>query len=59
MTTPMAVVIAAIVIAGTIALIFRYDVEPAGIGVVYKYDRWTDKLQQCNAQKGRVDCRDE
>jgi hypothetical protein len=59
MTTPMAVVIAAIVIAGTIALIFRYDVEPVDIGVVYKYDRWTGKLQQCNVQKGRVDCRDE
>jgi hypothetical protein len=35
----MAVVIAAIIIAGTMAFIFRYEVEPAGIGVAYRYTR--------------------
>jgi hypothetical protein len=55
----MAVVIAAIIIAGTMAFVFRYEVEPAGIGVAYKYDRWTGKLRQCNVQNGRMDCQDE
>ena len=59
MTTPTAVVIAAIIIAGTMAFVFRYEVEPAGIGVAYKYDRWTGKLRQCNVQNGRMDCQDE
>ena len=59
MTTPVAVVIAAIIIAGTMALIFRYDVEPVSVEAAYKYDRRTGKLQQCSVQKGRVDCRDE
>jgi hypothetical protein len=59
MTTPMAVLIGAIVIAATMAFIFRYDVTPADIGVVYKYDRWTGKLQQCTAQAGGIDCHGE
>jgi hypothetical protein len=59
MTTPVAVVIAAIIIAGTMAFIFRYEIEPVGIGVMYKYDRWTGKLQQCTVQKGGIECRDE
>ena len=59
MTTPMAVVIAAIIIAGTMALVFRYEIEPVSVEVTYKYDRWTGKLQQCSVQKGRVDCHDQ
>ena len=59
MTTPAAVVIAAVIIAGTMAFILRYKVGPVSVGVAYKYDRWTGKLQQCNVQKGRVDCHDQ
>jgi hypothetical protein len=59
MTTPVTVVIAAIIIAGTMAFIFRYEIEPVSIGVTYKYDRWTGKLQQCAVQKGGIECRDE
>ena len=59
MSTPMAVVIAAIIIAGTMAFVFRYEVEPVSIDAAYKYDRWTGKLQQCNVQKARMDCHDQ
>jgi hypothetical protein len=41
------------------AFIFRYEIEPVSIGVTYKYDRWTGKLQQCAVQKGGIECRDE
>ena len=58
MTTPVAVLIGSIIIAGTMAFIFRYDIAPASVGVAYKYDRWTGKLQQCKAPKGVMDCRD-
>ena len=57
MTTPVAVVIAAVIIAGTMAFIFRYEIEPVSVDVAY--DRWTGKLQQCSVQKGQMDCREQ
>jgi hypothetical protein len=59
MKTPVAVVIAAIIIAATMAVIFRYQIDPVSVGVAYKYDRWTGKLQQCTVQKGGIECRDQ
>jgi hypothetical protein len=59
MTTPMVVMIAAIITAGTMAFIFRCEIEPVSIDGAFKYDRWTGKLPQCNVQKGRMDCHDE
>jgi hypothetical protein len=38
MKTPVAVVIAAIIIAATMAVIFRYQIDPVSVGVAYKYD---------------------
>ena len=52
----MAVVAGAIIIAATMAVIFRYEVSPISVSSAYRFDRWTGKIQICPYQKVRVEC---
>jgi hypothetical protein len=59
MTTPVAILIGAIILAGTMAFVFRYDISPDSVSVAHRFDRWTGKIQLCAAQNGRMVCADE
>jgi hypothetical protein len=52
----VAVVAGAIIIAATMAVIFRYEVSPISVSSAYRFDRWTGKMQICTYQKVRVEC---
>jgi hypothetical protein len=56
--SPIAVIVAALIIAGSMALLFRWLVISSSIGV-QRLDRWTGKIQFCGQANGKVVCVDE
>jgi hypothetical protein len=54
-----AVVAGAMIIAATMAVIFRYEVSPISVSSTYRFDRWTGKIQICTYQKVRMECSDD
>jgi hypothetical protein len=55
---PIALVVASLIIAGSMALLFRWHVISSSIGV-QRLDRWTGKIQFCGQANGKVVCVDE
>ena len=47
----VAIVVAAIILAGTIAVVFRYEMSAA-----YRLDRWTGQVRLCEILNGRIEC---
>ena len=41
----MAVVAGALIVAATMAAVFRYEVTPVSTTVAHRFDRWTGKIQ--------------
>lgn len=58
MSTPTAILIAGVMIAGTMALVFRYELSLASITEAHRFDRWTGKIQRCTSKNGKMDCSD-
>jgi len=56
--SPAVIIVAAIIIAGAMALLFRWHVVSSSIGV-QRLDRWTGKIQFCSQANGKVICIDE
>jgi hypothetical protein len=56
--SPAAIIVAALIIACSIALLFRWHVISSSIGV-QRLDRWTGKIQFCSQANGKVVCVDE
>jgi hypothetical protein len=54
-----AVVAGAIIVAATMAVVFRYEVTPVSTTVAHRFDRWTGKIQICAYQKARMECSDD
>jgi hypothetical protein len=59
MTTPVAILIAAVILAGTVAFVFRYEATTASVAAAHRLDRWTGKIQFCSFQNSRMACADE
>ena len=55
----IAVVAGAIIVAATMAVVFRYEVTPVSTTVAHRFDRWTGKIQICTYQKARMECSDD
>jgi len=55
----VAVVAGAIIVAATMAVVFRYEVTPVSTTVAHRFDRWTGKIQICTYQKARMECSDD
>ncbi len=56
----MAVVAGALIVAATMAAVFRYEVTPVSTTVAaHRFDRWTGKIQICTYQKARMECSDD
>ena len=55
----VAVVAGAIIVAATMAVVFRYEVMPVSTTVAHRFDRWTGKIQICAYQKARMECSDD
>jgi hypothetical protein len=43
----IAVVAGAIIVAASMAVVFRYEVTPVSTTVAHRFDRWTGKIQIC------------
>jgi hypothetical protein len=56
--TPFSVVVAAIIIAISLAMLFRWHVISSEARVV-RVDRWTGKIQICNQSSGKIVCVEE
>lgn len=56
--SPIVVIVAALIIVCSMALLFRWHVISSSIGV-QKLDRWTGKIQFCGQTNGKVVCVDE
>jgi hypothetical protein len=56
--SPIIVIVAAIIIAGSMAFLFRWHIISSSIGV-QRLDRWTGKIQFCGQANGKVVCVDE
>jgi hypothetical protein len=56
--SPITIIVAALIIAGSMALLFRWHVISSSIGV-QRLDRWTGKIQFCGQVNGKVVCIDE
>jgi hypothetical protein len=56
--SPIAIIVAALIIVGSMALLFRWHVISSSIGV-QRLDRWTGKIQFCGQANGKVVCVDE
>jgi hypothetical protein len=56
--SPIIVIVAAIIIAGSMAFLFRWHVISSSIGV-QRLDRWTGKIQFSGQANGKVVCVDE
>ena len=56
--SPIAMIVAALIIAVSMALLFRWHVISSSIGV-QRLDRWTGKIQFCGQANGKVVCVDE
>jgi hypothetical protein len=55
----MAVVAGALIVAATMAAVFRYEVTPVSTTVAHRFDRWTGKIQICTYQRARMECSDD
>ena len=55
----VAVVAGAIIVAATMAVIFRYEVSPISLSLAHRFDRWTGEIQICIYQKVRMECSDD
>jgi hypothetical protein len=55
---PITVIVAAVMIVVSMALLFRWHVVSSSIGV-QRLDRWTGKIQFCSQANGKVVCVDE
>jgi hypothetical protein len=56
--SPITVIVAALIIACSIALLSRWHIISSSTGV-QRLDRWTGKIQFCNLAGGKVACIDE
>src|SRR5258708_19629234 len=56
--SPITVIVAALIIVVSMALLFRWHVISSSIGV-QRLDRWTGKIQFCGQTNGKVVCVDE
>jgi hypothetical protein len=56
--SPITIIVAALIIAVSMAGLFRWHVVSSSIGV-QRLDRWTGKIQFCNLTNGKVVCVDE
>jgi hypothetical protein len=56
--SPITVIVAAVMIVVSMALLFRWHVVSSSIGV-QRLDRWTGKIQFCSQTSGKVVCVDE
>jgi len=56
--SPIAIIVAALIIVSSMALLFRWHVISSSIGV-QRLDRWTGKIQFCGQANGKVVCVDE
>jgi hypothetical protein len=56
--SPITIIVAALIIAVSMAGLFRWHVVSSSIGV-QRLDRWTGKIQFCNQANGKVVCVDE
>ena len=52
---PITLIVAALIIVGSMALLFRWHVVSSSIGV-QRLDRWTGKIQFCSQANGKVVC---
>jgi len=55
----VAVVAGSIIVAATMAVVFRYEVTPVSTTVAHRFDRWTGQIQICTYQKARMECSDD
>lgn len=53
---PVAIILAALVVAATFAWLFRFDVHVNDAGGVLRLDRWTGAITVCRTASGRVNC---
>jgi hypothetical protein len=56
--SPITVIVAVLIIVGSMFFLFRWHVISSSIGV-QRLDRWTGKIQFCSQVNGRVVCVDE
>jgi hypothetical protein len=56
--SPITVIVAVLIIVGSMFFLFRWHVISSSIGV-QRLDRWTGKIQFCGQANGRVVCVDE
>ena len=49
----MRTILAALIIAGALAYLFRYDIQPNTTGSFWRHDRWTGQTSLCAAQNPR------
>jgi hypothetical protein len=55
---PLTVIVATLIIVGSMFFLFRWHVISSSIGV-QRLDRWTGKIQFCSQADGKVVCVDE
>lgn len=46
-------ILGALIIAGTLAWVLRYDIQPNATGAFWRLDRWTGQITLCVAQNPR------
>jgi hypothetical protein len=56
--SPITVIVATLIIVGSMFFLFRWHVISSSIGV-QRLDRWTGKIQFCGQASGKVVCVDE
>jgi hypothetical protein len=56
--SPLTVIVATLIIVGSMFFLFRWHVISSSIGV-QRLDRWTGKIQFCSQADGKVVCVDE
>jgi hypothetical protein len=53
--TPLGIVVAAVIIAVSLAVLFRWHVISSEARIV-RVDRWTGKIQVCNQSSDKIVC---
>jgi uncharacterized membrane protein YbhN (UPF0104 family) len=56
--SPIIIIVAVLIIAAWMAMLFRWHVVSSSIGI-QRLDRWTGKIQFCSQTNGKVVCVDE
>jgi hypothetical protein len=56
--SPTTIIVAALIIVGAMAFLFRWHVISSSTGV-QRLGRWTGKIQFCSQANGKVACVDE